>query len=255
ADPVSESHGLKAKKKITALNARRVIWLRNSAIAFTAVCGVLVALPSQGNFDPASFLEETAKNEASQPKLFSMLARKERHSDASARAEELRQRSEEALAQELDDEACAPNVTVKDDCQRLSNGGSREQVGIDPNIKADIEKASLPAPFGPFGDGGPVPTGDGGIAGLPGPVGFPGDGFGLPIGPITGTLPGVVLPVVPAQGGGTLPRTGPVGSPDPAGPKEPVVMEAPESEVPIPAPLILFPAGLALLWKAKRRSA
>lgn len=242
---MSESHDLKAKKKISALQARRVIWLRNGAIAFAAVCGVLVALPSQGNFDPGAFDEGEA--EAAQPRLFSMLARHEDDVSAVGDASRPSNAAENQTLEELD---CSTAHGAKDDCQRVSPGGSRRQEPIDPAIKVDIEKASLPAPFGPFGDGGPIP--EAATDDKPGPFVFAEDGLGMPIGPITDTLSGVVLPIVPARGGGTLPRTGPVGTTGPVGSKEPLVMDPPGSEVPLPAPLILFPAGLALVWKAKR---
>ena len=79
---------------------------------------------------------------------------------------------------------------------------------------------------------------------------------GIPIGVIIGTLPDIVMPIVrDGQGGGVLPTTPFVQVPDatPLYKDDRFAMTDPGAEVPIPAPALLFPAGLALLqWKRRQ---
>jgi len=102
--------------------------------------------------------------------------------------------------------------------------------------------------------GGPVVRTPGGN---PGGTGT--GGGNVPIGVIIGTLPDLVMPIIrDGDGGGALPTTPFVQLPDenPLSKDDRYAISDDLNEVPIPAPALLFPAGLALLqWKRRRAQA
>lgn len=245
-------------KRAMLVSARRAKRMRNSVIAGVLAVGVAAASFSGSNVP--SIWASGGDGDFLMPGQQLMqdrLTPEDAESNTSLTAEELRALSEQRLrekfaAQEngLWTEACGGNDKGEDyqECirQALSYGGS-EHANQTPDIDPDLIESASAVPVSL--DNGKVADGLRTLGGGD-PSGGGTSGLGVPVGAIGIGLVGNVLPLTLSQPGVGVIAEDPTENPE--APEPPTDPEMPDGEVPIPAPLLLFPAGVAILRFLKR---
>lgn len=255
------------------ISARRAKRLRNGLIAGVVAFGVAAATLSGSNV-PVVWAEDYASpfRTPGEQLMRDRLRADVDHENNGLTAEELRELSERRLQAFFDatesglwDRNCGEDDKGEDyqECLRddslPENHEEAEPVrSVEPGIKAAA--ASIPVLMGAGrvldgirGLGRRLPsssqTSGNGASG-----GSGGADVGIPIGAIEGGLTGRVLPLDESEPGvGSIPEDPTEDGGDEGGdPSPPINPGAPDGEVPIPAPFILFPAGLAVLRFLKR---
>lgn len=257
---------------VAFLAARRARRLRNGVIAGVLALGCAAAAFS-GPRTPVVWADEGEGffGTSGEQLMRERLQSDRRDDDARRSAEELRATSEARLEAHFEaeqaglwSENCGDDLKGEDyqACMAQAEPEAAEDhveadpIAVDPAVKRAV--AAVPVVLGSGvlveavrGTGdvvSPAATGR-----SPEPIGGGGADIGVPIGAIGGGVAGQVFPIQPTGPGmGTIPDdpSNPPGDGDDDGNTPPP--SAPEGEVPIPAPFLLFPAGVAILRWMKR---
>lgn len=178
------------------------------------------------------------------------------HVDRMINAAELRSRSEAELKRLFDEE----QEGLWDEWEHGAKGGrdkpppQKDLEGAEEApevIEDEFAEAMDLSPYlrslfiPPKNQAEPVPSGLGGAVSADPRIAD----FKVPLGPLLGTLPAAGLPLIRDEEGG-----GQIGDDGGEGPEVPFGPAPPAAEVPLPAPLLLFPAGLALFLRLRRRA-